>query len=81
MLQGTGAELLKRALVRLDAAGYGGVLRMPIHDEVIFSIPKEDAEASLPEIEQLMSYKGGQFAVDQIAEPEVCGDRWGNKYQ
>lgn len=29
MLQGTGAELLKKALVRLDAAGYGELLRMP----------------------------------------------------
>lgn len=80
MLQGTGAELLKKALVRLDAAGYGPLLRMPIHDEVIFSIPKEDAKDCLPEIESLMSYKGGQFAVDQLAEPEVAGDRWGNKY-
>lgn len=80
-LQGTGAELLKKALVRLDAAGYGEYLRMPIHDEVIFSIPKDIAEGCLPEIEELMSYKGGQFAVDQLAEPEIAGDRWGRKYE
>lgn len=81
LLQGTGAELLKQSLVRLDAAGYGPLLKMPIHDEIIFSIPKDDIKDALPEIEELMSYKDGQFAVDQLAEPEGGFLRWGAKYE
>ena len=36
----------------------------------------------LPEIEELMSYCNGEFAVDLPAEPEIIGDKnWGQKYE
>jgi DNA polymerase-1 len=79
-LQGTAAELMKKAIVRLDAAGYGPYLLMAIHDEMIFSLPPEMVEKALPEIQELMSYCNGEFAVDLPAEPEVIGERWGMKY-
>lgn len=80
-LQGTAAELMKKAIVRLDAAGYGQFMQMAIHDEMIFSLPPEMVESALPEIEELMSYCNGEFAVDLPAEPEIIGNRnWGEKY-
>jgi len=79
-LQGTAAELMKKAIVRLDAAGYGPYLQMAIHDEMIFSMPPEMVEKALPEIEAIMSYCNGEFAVDLPAEPEVIGECWGLKY-
>lgn len=80
-LQGTAAELMKKAIVRLDAAGYGPYMQMAIHDEMIFSMPEHMVEAALPEIEALMSYVNGEFAVDLPAEPEVIGrNSWGEKY-
>lgn len=79
-LQGTAAELMKKAIVRLDAAGYGPYMQMAIHDEMIFSLPPEMVEKALPEIEALMSYVDGEFDVDLPAEPEVIGERWGLKY-
>ena len=79
-LQGTAAELMKKAIVRLDAAGYGPYLQMAIHDEMIFSMPPEMVEKALPEIEALMSYCNGEFDVDLPAEPEIIGERWGLKY-
>lgn len=80
-LQGTAAELMKKAIVRLDAAGYGQYMQMAIHDEMIFSMPPEMVEKALPEIEALMSYVNGEFDVDLPAEPEVIGDTsWGAKY-
>jgi DNA polymerase-1 len=79
-LQGTAAELMKKAIVRLDAAGFGPYMQMAIHDEMIFSIPEEMVEEALPRIQELMSYCDGEFAVDLPAEPEVIGDRWGLKY-
>lgn len=80
-LQGTAAELMKKAIVRLDAAGYGEFMLMAIHDEMIFSMPADMVEKALPEIEELMSYCNGEFAVDLPAEPEVIGKvSWGEKY-
>jgi len=80
-LQGTAAELMKKAIVRLDAAGYGPYMQMAIHDEMIFSMPPEMVDEALPEIEALMSYVNGEFDVDLPAEPEVIGSlNWGSKY-
>lgn len=80
-LQGTAAELMKKAIVRLDAAGYGPYMQMAIHDEMIFSMPEDMVERALPEIEELMSYCNGEFGVDLPAEPEIIGKKsWGEKY-
>jgi DNA polymerase-1 len=81
-LQGTAAELMKKAIVRLEAAGYGPYMQMAIHDEMIFSLPPEMVDDALPEIEALMSYVNGEFDVDLPAEPEVIGaTNWGAKYE
>lgn len=80
-LQGTAAELMKKAIVRLDAAGYTPWMQMAIHDEMIFSMPEHMVEKALPEIEALMSYCNGEFDVDLPAEPEIIGKvSWGEKY-
>jgi DNA polymerase I-like protein with 3'-5' exonuclease and polymerase domains len=73
---------MKKAIVRLDAAGYGEFMLMAIHDEMIFSLPPEMVETALPEIEALMSYVSGEFDVDLPAEPEIIGStNWGSKYE
>jgi DNA polymerase-1 len=81
MLQGTAAELMKKAILRLDAAGYTPFMRMPIHDEMVFSLPKAGHEEAMKEIEGLMSYCNGEFGVDLPAEPEGPLERWGSKYR
>lgn len=80
-LQGTGAELTKTALVRLDAAGLGQYLQMAVHDEIIFSVPEDLVEEWLPVIQECMSFVSGEFLVNLPAVPEVYGDRWGNGYK
>jgi DNA polymerase-1 len=80
-LQGTAAELMKKALIRLDAAGYSDHMLIPIHDEVVFSLPEKDHKYAMKDIEKLMSYCDGEFAVDLPAEPEGLFDRWGSKYR
>lgn len=79
-LQGNAAEVMKKAVVRLDAAGYGKFMKMIIHDEVVFSMPDEMIEEALPEIEKIMSVTTGEWAVNLIAEPEGPYRRWGDKY-
>lgn len=80
LLQGHAAELLKDALVRLDAAGLGDYMLLPVHDEVIFSLPRNQHVEMMRTIGQTMSIMG-QYAVDIPADPEGPLSRWGEKYE
>lgn len=81
LLQGHAAELLKRALVRLDAAGLGDALILPIHDEVIASVPSEDAEEAKRLIIECMEVNDGSYLVPLLAEGEGPLENWGVKYE
>lgn len=81
LLQGHAAELLKRALVRLDASGLGDSLILPVHDEVIASVPKEDAEEAKRLIVECMEVKDGSYLVPLMAEAEGPLSSWGEKYE
>lgn len=80
ILQGTAAELMKHAVIRLDSAGYGEYMRMVIHDEVVLSMPEHMIEDAKPEIAEIMSYTDGEYAVNLLAEPEGGYATWGSKY-
>lgn len=80
MLQGHAAEILKDALVRMDAAGLGDYMLLPVHDEVIFSVPEEDCTDVMKVIGESMSVMEG-YAVPMPADPEGPLDRWGTKYR
>lgn len=80
LLQSHAAELLKRALVRLDAAGLGEYLVLPIHDEVIADVPKGDAEDAKKLIVECMEVADGTYLVPLEAEGEGPFARWGDKY-
>lgn len=80
LLQGHAAEMLKNALVQLDLAGLGDYALLPVHDEVIFSVPREDAEEAMHLIKEVMSVTEG-YLVPIPAEPEGPLARWGEKYR
>ena len=66
-IQGTSADIIKRAMVRmcpaLEAAGLGKVrMLMQVHDELVFEVPEDDAEAASKVIRQVM---------ERAAEPAV----------
>ena len=44
VIQGTAADLLKLAIVELDATDVGQYLILPIHDELVLDVPEEHAE-------------------------------------
>lgn len=79
LLQSTAADVLKRTMVSLDNAGYGSTMLMPVHDEIIFSIPREDLAEAKRDIEEIMSVMDG-FLVPLPAEPEGPLVRWGDRY-
>ena len=80
LIQGTAADVLKRALVDLDAAGLGDYLVLPVHDEVIADVPAGDAEDLAHEIERVMTDQT-TFAVPLTASADVMVSRWGDKYR
>lgn len=59
-IQGTSADIIKRAMVRmmpaLDAAGLGHVrMLLQVHDELVFELPEADIAAAKPVIERVMA--------------------------
>ncbi|MGY2734230.1 DNA polymerase I [Sphingomonas sp. UYP23] len=59
-IQGTSADIIKRAMVRmgpaLEAAGLGHVrMLLQVHDELVFELPEGDVEAARPVIEHVMA--------------------------
>lgn len=80
LLQGSGAEMTKLSLLRLDAAGLGPMIQMAVHDEIIFSVPEEEVDYWMPIIEECMSFVDDEYLVRIPAQPEVYGFRWGDGY-
>jgi len=77
LIQGTAAEVFKKQLVALDAAGFGDSLLVPVHDECIAQVNADEAEELAMEFSRVMSYDG--FDVPLTAEATLL-DRWGDKY-
>lgn len=63
-VQGASAEVLKMALANVAEAGLAEYLMLPVHDEIIMSVPEEMAEEAT---EALVS------AMDAVIDPDVFG--------
>lgn len=77
--QGTSAIMTKKAVLRLDALGLSKYILIPIHDEVLFSIPRDIYEELMPEIEDAMAFLT-EYNLPFPTEAESDGRRWGNAY-
>jgi len=75
MCQGSGAVILKRGLVDLDAAGLGQYLRLTLHDEYLMECPKEDAEEVLRKTEQILTNRT-DYRVPITWSGKILKDRW-----
>jgi DNA polymerase I len=57
-VQGSAADIVRRAMVRMDAtladAGLGAQMLMQIHDELLLESPTDEIEAAIPVIKQVM---------------------------
>jgi len=78
-IQSSAADVLKRAIVDLDSAGYGPYMILPVHDEVVFDLPEEDVEQALKEIPEIMADRE-HFDIPLLADAEGGYDNWGEKY-
>jgi len=63
-IQGTSADIIKRAMVRMEpalaAAGLADVrMLLQVHDELVFELPAQKVEAAAPIIRQVMAEAAG----------------------
>jgi DNA polymerase-1 len=75
LIQGTCAEFLKECLVRIDSAGLGDALCLPVHDEVILEVPVEQAEEARRTLQECMTdYRS--YLTPMTAEAKIMTERW-----
>lgn len=79
VVQSTARDVLAEALLRLDEAGLTEYLRLPIHDEVLYTAPKAEAEEIGREVSRLMAVDDF-FGVPLATDLEVGGLSWGSLY-
>ena len=80
LIQGTAADVLKERMVYLDNAGIGDYMTLPVHDEIVFDVPKEDVEEVKLIIQEVMPVPAEVFGVPLTVGIDVV-NRWGDKYR
>lgn len=78
LIQSTSRDVTGRALLRLHDAGYTQYLRLPIHDEILASVPAEHADWGAQEIGRIMAEQMGPVLIG--TDPEVGKRSWGSLY-
>jgi DNA polymerase I-like protein with 3'-5' exonuclease and polymerase domains len=74
-IQGEAAEQLKRAIASVAAAGLGGMVRLPVHDELLFEVPAGDIDEVKSAIVEAMT-DNNRYAVPITCEAKVMPERW-----
>jgi len=75
IIQGTAADVMKQAIVRLAQAGLEPMMLLPVHDEIVLSVPADD----LDEVKHIVtkSMACGDFTIPLTADA-ASGDTWGD---
>lgn len=79
LIQSTSRDITASALIRLDEAGFTPYMRLPIHDEVLFSFPAEHAEYGARKSGEIMLHHLNGLEIP--TDPEVGGRSWGSLYE
>ncbi|MGQ5602978.1 DNA polymerase [Streptomyces sp. EKS3.2] len=75
-IQGGSRDVTARALLKLDAAGFTPYMRLPIHDEIVFSFPEKEAPEMAREAARLMEFPVQGLLIP--ADSEIGGRSWGS---
>lgn len=78
-IQGTAADMIKVAMIRIDKALTEGNFKtkmiMQVHDELVFDTPKDEVDRIIPLVEKLM-----REAIPDLAVPIVVETGKGNNW-
>jgi DNA polymerase-1 len=78
VIQSSSRDVTGRALIRLHEAGFTPYMRLPIHDEVLFSLPAEHAELGARNIAWIMAEQMGSVLIS--TEAQIGKRSWGSLY-
>lgn len=78
LIQSTSRDVTGAALIRLHDNGFTPYLRLPIHDEILASLPEAKARWGAQRIAELMAMDMGPVHIGTDAE--VGGRSWGSLY-
>jgi DNA polymerase-1 len=78
LIQSSSRDVTGRALIRLHEAGFTPYLRLPIHDEVVVSVPARSAKWGANKIAEIMAEQMGPVHI--ATEAEVGRRSWGSLY-
>jgi DNA polymerase-1 len=80
-IQGTAADIIRRAMIRmddaLDAAKLSARMLLQVHDELVFEAPEEEVEATLPVIRRVMEeapHPAVQLTVPLAVDARAAGN-------
>lgn len=76
--QSAARDLLGQALLNAESAGLLDAMRLPIHDEILASVPAGEAVDYAREFEKAMTFD--LFGVPITSSAEVGGRSWGSLY-
>jgi DNA polymerase-1 len=80
VIQSSAADVFKRNLVKIDAAGLGELLRVPVHDEIIMDVPRQDYDEVAHIVQGCMTTVEG-WAVPLTGDISGPYTSWGKKYE
>lgn len=79
LVQSTARDITCRGLLRLHEAGFSPYIRLPIHDEIVFSVPEEHEVFAAKRTNELMQEEMRGLMVS--TEAEASGQSWGSLYE
>ena len=84
MGQGTARDLMMECILRLPAE-IAGMLRIQVHDELVFSLPRDRAQELADQIQDLMTFqwapRSDMQPVWALNSSTQFGDNWADCYQ
>ena len=78
-IQATAAEVFKKNLIKLDAQDLTEFMVVPVHDEIVLSVPEPDVEEIKHTVQEAMTTREG-WDVPLTAGVDGPFNRWGDKY-
>lgn len=80
IMQGSGADVIKDAIIRLDQLGYGDNIVLPVHDEIIFEFPADEG-GRVAAAEAAATMEDRSLSVPLTTELTGPLSSWGAKYE
>ncbi|MCK5276305.1 MAG: DNA polymerase I, partial [Alphaproteobacteria bacterium] len=81
-IQGTAADIIKRAMIRmpqaLDNAKLDAVMMLQVHDELLFDVPEDQVEKTVAVVREIMEAAAGpalQLTVPLVVDAGIA-DNW-----